>query len=263
MKMKRLTPVLLGLGILVIPPTACDSSIQGPWDDDDGGNEQSYSHKRSVGASANDLLAGDKFTSLVVEVDFMTGFEPDAGALDLLGDFLAARLNKSSVTIRAPTEIPAEGQQAYTLDEIRALENHHRDEFTEGSRLVAYMLIVDGEFEQANVLGVAHLNTSTAYFGAALDAVSGGLTQPTRRQAEASVFRHEFGHLLGLVAIPGSGTDMQTDHQDEAHGHHCDDDTCLMYYAVESTDLFASVFGGSIPELDANCLADLEANGGK
>ena len=125
------------------------------------------------------------------------------------------------------------------------------------------MLIVDGEYEQANVLGVAHRNTSTAYFGAALDAVSGGLTQPTRRQAEATVFRHEFGHLLGLVAIPGSGTDMQTEHQDEAHGHHCDDDSCLMYYAVESTDLFASVFGGTIPELDAQCIADLRANGGK
>lgn len=258
MKMKRMSPILLAMGILLVPPTACESSIKGP-----GNGDQPYSHVRSVGASANDLLADDAFNSVVVEVDFMTGFEPDAGALDLLGDFLAARLNKSSITIRTPTEIPAGAQQSYTLEEVRALEEQHRDEFTDGSTLVAYMLIVDGEFEQANVLGVAHLNTSTTYFGAALDAVSGGLTQPTRRQAEATVFQHEFGHLLGLVALPGSGTDMQTDHQDEAHGHHCDNDRCLMYYAVESTDLFADIFGESIPELDANCLADLQANGGR
>lgn len=257
MKMQRLSPILLAMGILLVPPAACDS-VKGP---DNG--DQPYSHVRSVGASANDLLADDRFTSLVVEVDFMTGSEPDAGALDLLGEFLAARLHKSSITIRTPTEIPAGAQQSYTLEEIRALEEQHRDEFTDGSTLVTYMLIVDGEVEQANVLGVAHLNTSTTYFGAALDAVSGGLTQPTRRQAEATVFRHEFGHLMGLVAVPGSGTEMQTEHQDEAHGHHCDDDRCLMYYAVESTDLFASIFGGSIPELDANCLADLQANGGK
>lgn len=258
MMMKRLSPILLAMGILLVPPTACDSSLKGP---DNG--DQPYSHVRSVGASASDLLSDDPFSSLVVEVDFMTGFEPDHGALDLLGGYLAARLNKSSITIRTPTEIPAGAQHSYTVEEIRALEEEHRDEFTDGATLVAYILIVDGEFELANVLGVAHLNTSTAYFGAALDAVSGGLAQPTRRQTEATVFQHEFGHLLGLVAVPGSGTEMQTDHQDEAHGHHCDDDTCLMYYGVESTDLFASIFGGTIPELDPNCLADLRANGGK
>jgi len=63
MTTNRLFPLLLGLGILLVPPTACDSSIQGPSNDDGP-----YSHARSVGASAHDLLADDAFSRLVVEV---------------------------------------------------------------------------------------------------------------------------------------------------------------------------------------------------
>jgi hypothetical protein len=36
-----------------------------------------------------------------------------------------------------------------------------------------------------------------------------------------------------------------------------------MYYAFRNADLFANIFGGSTPELDANCIADLQAVGGK
>jgi hypothetical protein len=248
----------LGSALLLLP-AACDTSVE----PDDGGTPEPYSHIQPAGASAPDFLSGDRYDALVVEVDYMPGYAPEPGALDQLEVFLAARLNKAAITIRTPTEIPAGGSAAYTLSDIRNLEDEHRDALTEDSTLAAYILIVDGEFEQSNVIGVAHLNTSSAYFGAALDAVSGGLLQPSREVAEATVFQHEFGHLFGLVNIPGSGTDMQTDHQDEAHGHHCDDDQCLMYYALETTDLFANILGSEVPELDANCRADLAANGGK
>lgn len=257
MPVNRYVPLLLGGALLLVSGFACDTSVQGPIENGE------YSHLEATGASARDFLAAESYTSLVIELDYMAGYAPDPQALDQLRAFLAARLNKSSITIRTPTEIPAGGQASYSLSEIRALEAEHRDEYTEGTTLAAYMLIVDGDYEQANVLGIAHLNTSTAYFGAALDEVSGGLTQPSRELTEATVFHHEFGHLFGLVAIPGSGTTMQTDHQDQAHGHHCDDDRCLMYYAVETTDLFGGIIGSEVPALDANCLADLAANGGK
>ena len=260
---KRLFPLLLAGAVLAVVPSGCDRSVQGPDGGDDNGGDGAYSHVRSIGASAHDFLSGASYTALVVEVDYMPGYAPNVQALEQLRTFLEARLNKSAVTIRTPTEVAAGGQQSYTVSEIRSLEEQHRNEYTEDGTLVAYMLIVDGEYEQANVLGIAHLNTSTAYFGPVLDAVSGGLTQPSRRLTESTVFNHEFGHLLGLVAVPGSGTTMQTDHQDQAHGHHCDDDTCLMYWAMENADLFASVLGSEVPALDANCLADLKANGGK
>ncbi|MFW5946888.1 MAG: hypothetical protein ACOCUW_00235 [Gemmatimonadota bacterium] len=261
--MRPLAAAVLALAFIG-PTLSCGddgSAPTGPNEPGDG--EQTYSHTLSVGASAQDLLAADDFTDLVVEVDYMTGYAPDPTALDRLETFLEARLYKASITIQDPTEIPAGGQDAYTLDEVRDLETDHRNTYTDGSTLAVYLLIVDGSFEQENVLGIAHYNTSTAFFGAAYDEASGGLGQPSRELTEATTFRHEFGHLLGLVAIDGSGTEMQAEHQDEENGHHCDNDRCLMYYAVESTDLFGSVFGDEIPALDRNCLDDLQANGGR
>lgn len=258
--MKRLLFVPLATALLVAPTFSCSDD---PGTGLDNGDDEPYSHVRAPGSSANDFLSGESFTSLVVEVDYMPGYAPNANALDQLQAFLEERLHKTSVTIRAPTEVAAGGQASYTANEIRDLEEQHRDEFTEGETLVAYMIIVDGEFEQNNVLGIAYFNTSNAFFGPAYEQASGGLGQPSRYLTEATSFRHEFGHLFGLVGIPGSGTDMQTEHKDEEHGNHCDDDQCLMYYALANPGLIGGVIGSDIPALDPNCLDDVAANGGK
>lgn len=264
MTARRLTPIILAILVVAAPGVSCgDSSPVGPGDDNGPNGPDPYSHTLGAGASANDFLSGESYTELVVEIDYMTGHAPDSDALDQLATFLEARLNKTTITFRTPTEIAAGGQQTYTVSDIRSLEEANRDDFTEGGTLTAYMLFVDGTFEQENVLGVAYYNTSTAYFGGAYEEASGGLGQPSRTLTEATSFRHEFGHLFGLVAIDGSGTEMQTEHQDEAHGHHCDNDQCLMYYAIESTDLFGGVLGAEIPSLDQNCIDDLRANGGR
>lgn len=225
-----------------------------------------YSHTDPAGYSANDFLADSNFTELVVEIDYMEGYAPNEEAVDSLELFLEQRLNKNSITIQQPTSIPASGQDTYDISQIRDLEEQHRDAFTENAEsdtLTAYMLIVDGHYSQRNVLGIAYYNTSNVFFGGAYDEASGGVGQPSRYKTEATSFRHEFGHLFGLVNVPGSGTEMQTEHQDEQNGHHCDNDQCLMYYAMESTDIFGQFVGEEIPSLDANCRADLEANGGQ
>lgn len=228
------------------------------------GDQNQYSHIENPGASANDFLSGESYNSLEVEIDYMQGFEPSSEALNSLEAFLEQRLNKQSITINTPTQIPAVGQASYTADEIRDLEEEHRDKYTEANKLRAYMIIVDGEYEEGNVIGIAYFNTSSAFFGATYDEVSGGgLGEPSRELTESVSFRHEFGHLFGLVNIPGSGTEMQTNHQDTENGRHCDNDICLMYYAMENAGVFGQFMGEQIPELDANCVADLQANGGK
>lgn len=236
----------------------------GSGDSDDADIARPYSHLRNPGASANDFLADSNFTELVIEVDYMEGYAPNAKALDSLKAFLEQRLNKTSVTILEPTVIPPGNQDSYSAAEIRAFEDEHRDEFTKSTQdnqLTAYMVIVDGYFNQNNVLGIAYYNTSNAFFGAAYDEASGGIGQASRFLIEATSFRHEFGHLFGLVNIEGSGTEMQRNHQ--ANGHHCDNDQCLMYYAMETTDLFGQFVGEEIPSLDQNCIDDLQANGGR
>ncbi|MEX0594406.1 MAG: hypothetical protein WD115_06485, partial [Balneolaceae bacterium] len=94
------------------------------------------------------------------------------------------------------------------------------------------------------------------YFGATFEETSSGLGSPSREQVEASVLRHEIGHLMGLV---DNGTTMQQDHKDAENGTHCDNENCVMYYAYNQPDLFSSIFGSEIPNLDAACQADIEA----
>lgn len=256
------------LTVLVITSLAflaysCSDNASGP----DNGSEdpEPYSHDENPGLAAHDILSDDNYSELVVEIDYMPGYAPNDDALENLEEFLEQHTHKS-VTILEPEEIESGEQDSYTANEIRELEEEHRDEFTEDSEsetLATYMIIVDGEFEQENVLGIAYYNTSNAFFGEAYEQASGGTGQPSRQQTETTSFQHEFGHLFGLVNIDGSGTDMEQDHQDEDNGHHCDNEECLMYYAMEDTDVFDNFFGSEPPELDDNCVADIQANGGR
>lgn len=97
-------------------------------------------------------------------------------------------------------------------------------------------------------------------FGKKIHDNSGGLGQASRTKLEATVLEHELGHLLGLVDI---GSPMQTNHKDASHGNHCNNTNCLMYYAAETTDILGYLLTGNIPSFDANCIADMKANGGK
>ena len=76
---------------------------------------------------------------------------------------------------------------------------------------------------------------------------------------EATVFRHEFGPVWGLV---NNGTPMEEDHQDDANGAHCTKEACVMYYAIETTDYFSNIFDGTISEFEGLGTADMAAQGG-
>ncbi len=220
-----------------------------------------FNSEANPGSSAEDFLKADDFDQLVVEIQYMEGYRPTDEAVDQLKTFLEARLNKGSITMMEPAVIPAAGQNAYSADQIRALEEEHRTVYPEEGILSAYFIFVDGEWDVSdNVLGIAYYNTSMALFGAKIDEASGGLFQHGRDKIEATVMLHEFGHILGLV---NNGVDMQENHQDEENGSHCDESTCLMYYSVRTTDFFANVFEGTIPDLDEACIADLRAAGGR
>ena len=47
-------------------------------------------HNRAVGASANELLSGSTYTSLKVEVQYMSGYAPDSIALLNLKNYLTS-----------------------------------------------------------------------------------------------------------------------------------------------------------------------------
>ena len=215
-------------------------------------------HNRSVGASANELLSASRYTSLKVEIQYMTGYAPDANAVNHLQNFLATYLNKPAGINIVTKEIGVSSSATLSADDVHAIEKANRTAFTTENQLAVYILYTNGAYTDNSVLGLAYRNTSAAIFGKRVKENSGGIGQVSRTKLEATVLEHEVGHLLGLVDI---GSPMQIAHK--ANGNHCSNQNCLMYYASETTDILGFLLTGNVPSPDANCVADLKANGGK
>lgn len=190
----------------------------------------------------------------------MPGYPPDGAALNHLQSRLSSFINKPSGITIVTKEIPASSKTVLSLNDVIDIEKNNRTAFTSGSELAVCILYTNGNYSDANVLGIAYKNTSVAIFGKMIYDNSGGIGQASRTKLEATVLEHELGHLLGLVDL---GSPMQAGHKDASHGNHCNNSACLMYYASETSDILGFLITGNIPSFDANCVADLHANGGK
>jgi len=194
----------------------------------------------------------------------MTGFQPTDQTVSLLKSFVSERSHKKSISVKY-SEITPHGKASYSLDDIVAIEDDKRTQFTAKKTIAVYFLFVDGDYSGntsgGSVLGIAYYNTSLVIFEKTIIGLTNGFGSPERYKLETTVVNHEYGHILGLVNL---GSSMQTQHQDAANGNHCTNENCLMYWEAESGSMVSNLLGSSpIPTLDANCLSDLQANGGK
>ncbi|MCF8232403.1 MAG: hypothetical protein K9J27_09450 [Bacteroidales bacterium] len=255
--------LLVFLLILGVATSCSDEKNPSPdnGDDGNGDNEVQNYHKNPVGYSANDLLASDEFTQLQIEIIYVKDYAPTDESIQNLKSFMQERLNKPDGISISTTAIELPGLAPYSTNDIIQIESNHRSAFNSDNTLTVYGFIADRQFEQnENVLGVAYRNTSFALFGSKIEENSGGLNQPSKALLESTVMNHELSHLLGLV---NNGTPMQNDHQDEEHGHHCDNEDCLMYWTAETGDIVSTLVGmDNPPPLYENCINDLQANGG-
>lgn len=234
---------------------------------DDGGKPPVVNpelNNKPTGEAANDLLSNTTYTKLLVEVVYIDDFKPTSTAINNFKSFLQSRLNKSSIEI-IQRSIGAASKNSYSVADIVNIEKEHRQKFTNNKEIAVFAFFANGEFAEntsnSKVLGIAYKNTSIALFEETIQGFSTGLFAPDLSVLEAVVINHEFAHILGLVNL---GSAMQNDHQDTAHGKHCNNEECLMYYTAETGEgLVDMLAGGSVPDLDANCLADLSVNGGK
>ena len=122
-------------------------------------------HNRAVGASANELLRNDKYTSLVIEVQYMPGFAPDAAALNHVQNFLSSYVNKTAGITIVTKEINASSTAAFTTSDIVSIEKNNRSVFSSGNQISIYILYTNGQFSDSRVLGIAYRNTSAAVSG--------------------------------------------------------------------------------------------------
>ena len=214
-----------------------------------------------LGVSARSFLSDEDFTSLTVEVVYVTGYEPTQNSLSSVETFLETYLHKPagiSVQLRA---IPSPGVGTYSIDEIRDVENKHRTLFTSGKNLTAFIFIADDKSTSSTskelVLGKAYKNTSLVIFEKDIRelAQSAGISSS---QIQQTTIKHEFGHLFGLVdnGSPAQSDHVYTDPENPNEKGHCSIAGCLMARDLDYTKQ-------SNLTLENQCHLDLVANGGK
>jgi hypothetical protein len=252
---------IIGIGL-----NACTSDESDVSNGNGGNGNSDLSNTLTTGASANALLSDDRFDEIVIEAVYADGFKPNQSSLNNLVAFLNARLNKPGGISIIEREVPAQGLGTYSIDEIRDIEDNLRTQFSTGNTLSIFVFFAEesNESDTGNriVLGTAYRNTSLVMFQKTIEEFSGGLNEPSRENVESTVYQHEFCHIMGLVNI---GTALQSSHEDVANNAHCDVSGCLMSAQLEAFNPLdmLSVVGSSVAELDDQCIADLQANGGK
>lgn len=213
---------------------------------------------KTLGTAAHNILSASPYSALSIEIQYMVGYPPDSASINNLVNFLKKYTNKPNGIQVSQRAIGASGKPILSIDEIVSIEKKNRRIFTQNNTLAVYVLITDGGYNKADVLATSYWNTSFCVFGKTVNDDTGIWGFTTLTQLLSTLFEHEFGHLMGLV---NQGSPMQTNHIDPANGAHCINPHCLMYYNVETSTIGATL--SSIPILDADCEADLKANGGK
>ncbi len=220
-----------------------------------------------LGASANDFLSDENYTSLDVEIVYVTGFPPTSAAISQLEIFFEKYIYKPGGIFITTRAIPAPNLGTYSLEELKQLETKHRSIFTSENTLGAYIFFADNKSESAGinqiVIGKAYRNTSMVVFEKEVRGLAAN-SNISISEIQHTTMRHEFGHLFGLV---DNGTEAQTDHEDPNPDYkaHCNVKGCLMAASIEfGGSPFDSVEGNNgFLDFKEKCQLDLKANGGK
>ncbi len=249
----------------------------------------------ATGASANDILSNANFDELRIEIGFVTRFRPTQTAMNNFVDFLRDRTFKQDIEI-IYTELPSPNEETLVLEEIADLEEENRTAYNDGSTLAIYIYFADAPSDGDDLdeglvtLGAVYQNTSMIIYESTIRNLASRSSLVSVTELETATLNHEFGHLFGLVNL---GTDAINDHEDPEADNHCIVDGCLMraqlqFGATARTQnltgkasairsacnlngnsvlkiLESNVSRGfaAVPLLDAECLLDLESNGGR
>ena len=253
-----------------------------------------------TGDSANDLLSNDNFTDLQIEIAYVTGFRPTAASMDAFVDYIGQQTFKRNIELIF-SELDSPDEETLTLQEIAQLESENRTVYNDGNTLAVYIYFADapsdGDDEEENLvtLGAVYRNTSMVIYEDTIKNFASFSNFITETDIETATLNHEFGHLFGLVNL---GSPAVNDHEDIEAENHCNVPGCLMRAEiqfnfnssrtslaqsaksnnVDNVKSACSLSGqsvlnmlensaakgqGIVPDLDPECILDLQANGGR
>lgn len=259
---------------LVVLCAACGNAPRGGDDDPvlgDGAQGDVADGSLAIG------VFDPSITHVDVEIDYETGKAPYTGPIVTFGDTFDVtlhnvdRLFAGKKVLSIPTrtadmeDVGVIADEQLEVADLLALAAAHRATRDTPTRKTYYVLFVSGHFTDQNgpqqgVLGVSLGDGVIAMFKDVIagTGVGGG---PTVRHVEQTTLVHELAHAFGLV---DSGVPMAAPHRDTAHGSHCDDDRCVMYYLNEGASEIGAFVSQAVLSnqsilFDAACLADVDA----
>ena len=273
--------LLLFLGFLL----GCSGDDNGSSQAPDGSNPSQ--NLLAVGASAEDILSNNTFNNLLIEVAHVEGFRPTDDAMLAFETYLRDRTFKENIEIQY-LSLPSPNQEDLTIQEVANLEDQNRTAFNNGDTLAIYIYFADAPDEDDDIdsglvtLGSVYRNTSMVIYEETVRALALNSFLVSVADVESATLNHEFGHLFGLVNL---GTPAINDHEDferdengdpilDGNGNpngnnHCIVEGCLMRaeleFGIGIMGMLESMAakGQAIPELDAECILDLQSNGGR
>ncbi len=271
--------------------------------DDNGATNPPQSVDKSAnllgtGDSANDILSNGTFNKLLVEIAYVEGFRPAPASIASFEAYLKEHTFKEDIEV-IYNELPSPNKETLSIQEIADLESENRTAYNDGETLAIYIYFADApsdddDEEQGLVtLGAVYRNTSMVIHEITVVRLAGRSLLITETDVEVATLNHEFGHLFGLVNL---GTTPVNNHEDLEARNHCNVEGCLMraelQFGAADKSTFATtskaaegaikvgcqLSGASVmnmltrqiakgnnitPLLDAECMLDLQSNGGR
>ncbi|MEM9647755.1 MAG: hypothetical protein AAF969_04685, partial [Bacteroidota bacterium] len=258
---------LLGLGFVISCSKDSDDSPAEPAVQVD-----KTANLQVTGSSANDFLSNANFDRLVFEIAHVEGFRPTATTIANFENFIRETTFKTNIEF-VFLSLPSPDEDDLTTQEVADLEEENRTVYNDGTTLATYIYFADApssgdDLDEGLVtLGAVYRNTSMVIYESTIRDLASRSNTITITDVESATLNHEFGHLLGLVDL---GTDEVNPHEDPEAENHCVVDGCLMRAQIEFggpmmklLESNAAKGAAVVPVLDAECMLDLQANGGR
>ncbi len=159
------------------------------------------------------------------------------------------------------TKLQSFSRATWTTDEVMELSNENKLA-AEPDTTYFKIYFLNGFYkENSSTIGFHISNTNViAIFKDVIKSTSSNVQPLVPKYVEQATLVHEMGHALGLV---NNGVPMYTPHQDTAHGAHCSNQDCVMYYSNEGTASMMKFASKSLEKLsavmfDQQCLNDAQ-----
>jgi hypothetical protein len=243
----------------------------------DGGDDDAPDRDGPAGGPVN--VFDPAVLEVRIEIDFESGRAPYTGPILGFGDsFDLSRANLDRlfaghktvslpVSLAAMQDIGVIADDELTIDDLLAIADQHRGTADSPTVKTYYVVFVGGVYAeggspQPGVLGVTLGDTGVvAMFKDVIAGTASVATPNVERYVEQSTLIHELGHAIGLVMF---GVPVTSPHHDDAHGAHCTNQDCVMYWLNEgASDMaaFATRFVLTRDSIlfDQACLADIDA----